>query len=266
MLCLFVWKLGISSHLFRFVWLSSKFWKRSSWNPELVQWARRKMGSVLISSAFKVIKRYYLNHSKELNFMRTMFPISVWAKNMRGTPKRIKFPPKSVMSPPLFRSHLHECSTDCRRTLCSRDVQSEKLLPWLHVFKDIREEGWLASELFFSASDWLSSASSLCFFFFLQLPFLHLPEQAFFSPLPRACSRFQELCFPGLAVGLHAAVSALHNVAVAFSSGHDPGGAQHPQPLIYVLTDLDTESIFSVRFNTVPSKMEWKMKVCLTVL
>ncbi len=125
MLCLFVWKLGISSHLFRFVWLSSKFWKRSSWNPELVQWARRKMGSVLISSAFKVIKRYYLNHSKELNFMRTMFPISVWAKNMRGTPKRIKFPPKSVMSPPLFRSHLHECSTDCRRTLCSRDVQSE---------------------------------------------------------------------------------------------------------------------------------------------
>lgn len=63
--------------------------------------------------------------SNELNFMRTRFPKRVRVKNIRGTSKRIKFPPKSVMSPLLFRSHLHECSTDCRGTICSRDVQRE---------------------------------------------------------------------------------------------------------------------------------------------
>lgn len=44
---------------------------------------------------------------------------------MRVTSKRIKSPQKSVMSPLLFRSHLHECTTDCRGTICSLGVQRE---------------------------------------------------------------------------------------------------------------------------------------------
>lgn len=87
----------------------------------------------------------------------------------------------------------------------------------------------------------------LMFLLVLAAAVLAFARAGFLLPFGQGLQPAQELRFPGLKVGLHAAVSALHHIAVAFSSGHDPRGTQHPQPLIYVLTDLKAENIFNVR-------------------
>lgn len=52
----------------------------------------------------------------------------------------------------------------------------------------------------------------------------------------------QEIVLPRLKVSLDAAVSAFHHVAVAFAAAHHAGSAQHPQPLVHVLANLEMDS------------------------
>ncbi len=176
---------------------------------------------------------------------------------MSGTSKRIKFPPKSVMSPPLFRSHLHESSAAQTAGEHSALGMCRARAVTMTTCVQRHQRGGLACLRVVLLSERLTVLCFLLMFLLiLAAAVLALARAGFLLTLGKGLQPVQELCFPGLEVGLHAAVSALCYVAVAFSSGHDPGSTQHPQPLIYVLTDLDTESIFSVRFNTVPSKMK----------
>lgn len=81
------------------------------------------------------------------------------------------------------------------------------------------------------------------FLLILAAVLLALARAGFLLTLDQGLQSVQELRFPGLEVSLHTAMTALHHITVTLSSGHDPSGAQHPQPLIYALTDLNTEVI-----------------------